>query len=70
MIVGGVLSLGKPDPVRIVSSRSGTDPTSYWLEWVTPMTGGAEISNYNIDYWEVSHACCLYIDMYIGMLID
>ena len=41
---------GRPDPVKIVSNREGLEANKYTLMWTVPMTGGAEISNYKVEY--------------------
>ncbi|KAL8590987.1 hypothetical protein ACOMHN_044979 [Nucella lapillus] len=40
----------KPEKVEIISDRRGNDAKSYTLRWTIPMTGGAEISNYLLEY--------------------
>ena len=45
---------GVPDPVTIVSGSAGVNAYSYLLRWTVPMTGGAEITNYKVEYAVVS----------------
>ena len=45
---------GVPDPVTIVSGSAGVNAYSYLLRWTVPMTGGAEITNYKVEYALVS----------------
>lgn len=53
-VVDSTSDVSKPDPVTVTSGRSGASANSYTLEWSVPMTGGAEITNYVIEYVDVT----------------
>lgn len=46
---------GVPGRVDITSDKNGLDGNRYTLTWVTTLTGGADITDYEIKYAKV---CC------------
>ncbi|XP_076438652.1 neural cell adhesion molecule 1-like [Babylonia areolata] len=44
------LDYSKPEKVQVTSGRQGLKDTSYTLKWTIPMTGGAEITKYVVEY--------------------
>ncbi|KAL8596236.1 hypothetical protein ACOMHN_021276 [Nucella lapillus] len=46
-------NLSEPDAVVLISDREGLTASSYTLAWKIPMTGGAKIINYVVQYSEI-----------------
>jgi hypothetical protein len=62
--------IGIPDPVKVTSVPAGAFASTYTLEWNVPMTGGAEITQYRVDYSEACFQHFLFIYLVSYFLSD